>query len=553
MSCDGSMIGFVSIVLHWHIPYVRKSGEWPFGENWFFEALAETYIPLIAAVEELTEIGINPKMTFNITPVLLEQLSDEYMKEKFEKYLEEKISLIDKDLEKYADPELRKAILHVKKFYTWIKDKYGEYGGDIIAQLKKLQDNGFIEIITSAATHAYLPLLGCREAIDAQLDTGVRTYLKYFDKRPRGIWLPEMAYRPRGEWILPPDGRKVYREGIEEFLVRHGYKYFFVEYHVLEGGKHIATYPFPADLKYPAELEKKFIGETLRPYFLPVDGRDVAVFARNKSVSVQVWSADWGYPGDYWYREFHRVSPISGMKYWRITDKALPLIEKAPYDPEKALERVHAHADHFTDLLYKILKDFEERTGEKGIVVGAYDAELFGHWWYEGVKWLIEVYKRLSNFDITPITPNEYLDKYVETKHYVELPEGSWGLGGGHWTWWNDSNKWTWSHIHSAEEKMKELANIYRKNDLLDRIIEQAMRELHLMESSDWQFLITTGTAGNYPVKRFKEHVNRFNFLADLAFKINKGEKMSKEEEEKLKEIEEIDKVFTDLNPKIFL
>ncbi len=546
------MIGFISIVLHWHIPYVRKSGEWPFGENWLFEALAETYIPLLAAVEELAEIGINPKLTFNVTPVLLDQLSDEYLRKKFEKYLEERISLIEKDLSKYEDSDLRKAILHVREFYLKVREKYEEYGGDIVSRLKKLQEEGFIEVITSAATHAYLPLLGCEEAIDAQLDTGVRTYLKYFKRRPRGIWLPEMAYRPRGEWALPPEGRKVYRKGLESFLVRHGYEYFFVEYHVLEGGRHVATYPFPADLKYPIEEEKKFIGETLRPYFLLADKGEVAVFARNKSVSVQVWSADWGYPGDYWYREFHRVAPVSGMKYWRITDKSLPLREKAPYDPEKAMERVHVHAEHFTNLLLNILRDFYEKTGEKGIVVGAYDAELFGHWWYEGVRWLVEVYKRLGDADISPITPSEYLDEYVETKHYVELPEGSWGLGGGHWTWWNDSNKWTWTHIHSAEEKMKELAKMYGKDEFLDRVIEQAMRELHLMESSDWQFLITTGTAGDYPIKRFKEHAKRFNFLTELALKIKKGGKIGEDDVKRLEEIEEVDKVFTDINPRIF-
>ena len=547
------MKGFLSIVLHMHLPYVRKTGEWPFGETWFFEAMAETYVPLLMGVDELVKAGINPKITVNITPVLLEQLADDYLNHKFEEYLENKLSLIEKDLEKYHDKNLRNAIKYMHDFYQKVKNAYVErYKRDIIGRFKQLQEDGYIEVITSAATHAYLPLLSEEKAIKAQLDTGVKTYRKFFDRKPRGIWLPEMAYRPTGVWVLPPDGWKAYRRGLEYFLAQYGYEYFFIEYHMLEGGKHVATYPFPSDLKYPISEERKHIGETLRPYFLSTDYGDVAVFARNKAVSVQVWSADWGYPGDYWYREFHRVAPESGMKYWRITDKSLPMGEKMPYEPSKAMERVLAHAEHFVGLVEGLLANFSKKTGETGIVVGAYDAELFGHWWFEGIDWLVAVYKKLPNTGVSPITPSEYLDKHVEVKYYVKLPEGSWGLGGGHWTWWNDVNKWTWRDVHKAERKMKRISKLYGKSDLLDRVIRQAMRELHLLESSDWQFLMTTGTAGDYPIKRFKEHAARFNFLSDLVLKIANGESLENKEIDELRRIEELDNVFSDLNPRVY-
>ncbi|WP_461866550.1 1,4-alpha-glucan branching protein [Thermococcus sp.] len=497
------MKGYFTFVLHTHIPYVRKHGKWPFGEEWLYEAMAETYIPLLMELERLREKGINFQLVIGITPILAEQLSDGYVKSEFQKYMERKLKAMEEDLKSGKYDE--KAVSYMLKYFRDVYEYWKKIGGDIIGELRKLQDEGYIEIITSAATHGYLPLFLRDESIDGQLANGILTYEKHFGRKPRGIWLPECAYRPEGKWELP-HGRMVYREGLEKFLERHGLKFFFVESNLIDEG--------PVSRGYGEVTLTKTKKTTMRPYF--VKGSNVAVFARNRETGHQVWSAHYGYPGDFWYREFHKKAEKSGGQYWRITRKDGDLGDKEFYDPEKALERVEEHAKHFVSLVESLLKKHENRFKEKGIIVSPYDTELFGHWWFEGVKWLGRVLELMAEQDIKTIAISDYLENYEGERHEIELPEGSWGKDSNHSTWWNPEVEWMWEHVYKAEERMVALTSKYYGRDgHRDRILEQLGRELLLLESSDWPFLITTGQAKEYGKRRLLEHANAFHQLAN--------------------------------------
>ncbi|WP_456366424.1 1,4-alpha-glucan branching protein [Thermococcus sp.] len=523
------MGGYFTFVLHTHLPYVRKHGKWPFGEEWLYEAMSETYLPLLMELERLRASGVGFQLVINVTPVLAEQLADEYVKSEFESYLLRKMSLVEKDLEsgKYDRKAVLSNLEHFRKVYEYWK----AINGDIIGKLRELQDSGYIEVITSAATHGYLPLLGREESIRAQIGNGVLTYEKHFGRRPKGIWLPECAYRPGGEWELP-DGRTVKREGIEKFLEEFGLEYFIVESSLIDRGPVGKGY---GDIE-PYEGEKS----TLRPYW--IKGSGIAIFGRNRETGHQVWSAHFGYPGDFWYREFHRKAEESGGQYWRITGKDVDLGEKAFYDPDKARERVEEHARHFVSLVEGLLREFEEKTGEKGIIVSPYDTELFGHWWFEGILWLGRVLELMESRGIEPITLSKFLEGYSGERYEIEPPEGSWGANADHSTWWNPETAWTWEHVYRAEDRMVAVASrFYGRDALTDRAIEQLARELLILEASDWQFLISTGQAEEYAARRVLTHSRDFHRLAN---EIVRGVKTGDFNTGLLEELEERDNPF---------
>jgi len=267
---------------------------------------------------------------------------------------------------------------------------------------------------------------------------------------------------------------------------------------------------------------------TYRPYY--VGDSDVAAIGRNNRTGMQVWSADWGYPGDVDYREFHKKDGVSGMQYWRVTGPKLDLGEKDWYHPEWAAGKVTQHARHYAGLIEELLGQYAgENDGDFGIIASNYDTELFGHWWFEGITWLREVIRTLASSEtVALMTASEYLDAYPP-QDILSLPESSWGAGGTHFTWDNPDTRWMWEPIHAAERRMEALAERYpdfrRLADFrslgdfgsLSDVLNQVARELLLLQSSDWPFLVTTGQAREYAIERFQSHVERFNELAGLV------------------------------------
>ncbi len=519
--------GYFGLVLHGHMPYCKKSGVWPAGEEWLLEAMNETYIPMLNILRELKEKGIKTAITINITPILAEQLADEYMKQRFTEYMDALISRCKNDIERFKNHPKRKKIseFHLKNCIHVLDTFYHNYYRDVLGTFKWLQDEGMVELITCAATHGFLPLLESDSGIFSQIQLAVDTHKKYFNKEPKGIWIPECAYRPKEH----KNGK--FRESIDYWLNNSGLEYFFIDSHGILNAEMM-------------EQKNKIGLNTNFGYKLETG---VSVFGRNKKTSRQVWDAKIGYPGDPFYREFHKKDSESGFHYWRITDKTLKTDKKELYDIIMAQERVKFHANNFISIMEEELNAFINKYNKKGIIISPYDFELYGHWWMEGIDWLKKIFELISsNNNIEMITFSEYVSQYKDDFSIIKMKESSWGEGGHFQVWKNQEHAWIWPYISGS---IKELENVLKMNSNPTewelRILKQIARELLLMEGSDWPFLLYTRQAKEYANQRFHHHHQRFLKLIWAAKDFSDKSRINLKA---LEEIESIDSCFQDLN-----
>ena len=549
----GRPVGHLVLVLHTHLPWVIGHGRGPHGQDWLNEGAAECYLPILRVLDRIVEDGGSPRITIGITPVLSEMLASPKFRRDFPSYLDERRGLALRDREEFeaiGNPLAARLAASWEAFYEGATRDFGEtYGHDLLAAFSRLQEDGHIEVITSAGTHGYLPLLGRDESVEAQVQAGVSSYRRHFRRAPRGFWLPECAYRPATSWSRPTGAARTWnRPGLEDVLVRHGLRYFFVDTHLVAGGTPSGTYGELLEAQETAETRAATGLSPNDAHALATRGRKrIAVFARDPKSSVQVWSADYGYPGDGAYLEFHRKKGEGGLRYWRVTSRPLPLDDKAPYDPNAAAARARAHADHFVATVRETLRAHHRATGRTGVVVAPFDTELFGHWWFEGPVWLEAVLRGLHG-DVTPATASEYLLRSPPSS-MITLPEGSWGQGGGHGVWLNDDTRWIWDLVYRAEDafidQVREGAR--RRGNRGSRVLTQLARELLLLEASDWPFLVTTISARDYAEARVKFHTAAFDRLLALA-RTSVAGPMPKGDEEWLKELESLDSPFPDID-----
>ena len=552
-----------ALVLHTHLPMVVNHGRWPHGSDWLNEATFECYLPLLEVAHRLVGDGISPKWTLNLSPVLTEQLaSPEFQKELafYHENVRRACAEGREHFKKTGASEYLGLCDFWEEHYERMWELHRRIGGDIPGTFAELQRGGHVEIITCAATHGYLPLLSRDESIHMQLRTAVETHKRHFGVAPRGIWLPECAYRPRYEWT-PPTGRergghRRMRAGIEELLAAHGLEYFVADSHLVAAGEPVFLYrdyiPMRKETVEPSPAIP--VNEARSPYapyrVASRGGNGSAIaFIRDPKTTLQVWSRDHGYPGEYAYLEFHKKHFPGGLRFWRITDSKGDLGTKILYDPKLAAEKAGLQATHFAGLVRETSEAATKADGRPALICSPYDAELFGHWWFEGPVWLEHVARDMARAGVTPVTLGEALT-IVPPRATLSLPEGSWGEGGDHRVWLNRETEWTWDRVYSAEaEWVEHLAAGVGGHPDLARVLAQATRELLLLEASDWQFLITTGAARDYAERRVAEHYAEFKRLSEMANTLRGGEPLSVEAANTLRRLEREDFVFPDLDP----
>ena len=524
--------GYVSFVLHAHLPFIHHpESEDYLEEQWLFEAISETYIPLLTNFEMLVNEGVDFRITMSLTPPLMCMLANELLQKRYIKYLEQHIELAKKEISRTTYDE------RINKLSKYYFDRYSndlkifrdKYNCNLINGFKHFQDIGVLEIITCGATHGYFPILYTTEqTVKAQIAVGVQTYEKYLGRKPNGIWLPECGYVPEAD----------------KYLKEFGIKYIITESHGI-------LYADPAPL----------FG-TFAPIVSP---NGVIAFGRDLESSRQVWSSEIGYPGDFNYREFYRdigyetdydyIKPYiahngvrvhTGIKYHRITGKTE---YKDIYNIDWAKDSAEKQAGHFFDSRTAQIDYASNYTENPPIILCPYDAELYGHWWYEGPDWLYTLFKKIyyDKCDFDLITPSEYIDRYPQMQ--VSTPcRSSWGANGYSEVWLNQTNDYVHRHLHVAGDRMVELANLFPnepEDSLKRQALNQCARELLLAQSSDWLFIITNGTMVDYAKKRIKDHLGRFT---KLYYQI----KSNDVDENFLSSIQEKDCIFPDIDYHIY-
>jgi 1,4-alpha-glucan branching enzyme len=508
------------LALHSHLPYVLHHGRWPHGSDWLCEAAVDTYLPLLEALQGFERDGVAAPVTLGITPVLAAQLADPAFIAELEAFITQRLMACDAapaSLATTGDTELLPLVSFWRGRLTALRDVLHDADNDLISAFRGFEERGRLELISSAATHGFLPLLGRDESIRLQLATGRAEHRRLFGRDPTGCWLPECAFRPSGPWHPPGARARAYRRGTAEHLRDAGYRYFFVDAHLPQAGEYLGLYGEVAPGGEPREAvlhdavaraagehERTAVRSPYVAYRMPGAPRAPALSAlvRDPRSTPQVWSRHRGYPGDEWYLEFHKIRWPGGLKLWRVTGSGVDLGTKRRYEPAAARDRARAHAGHFAGVLGDIART--ETGGD--VIVAPFDTELFGHWWFEGVDFLADLYRALPGAAVRPVTARDHMAARP-ARATVRLGEGSWGANGDFSMWMNDQTAWTWQRLWPLEDAFWGVARRALGAGPRQRhVLEQAARSLLLAQSSDWQFIISTGAATDYAERRFAQH-----------------------------------------------
>jgi 1,4-alpha-glucan branching enzyme len=513
-----------ALALHTHLPYVLRHGRWPHGSDWLCEAAIDTYLPLLEQLQRLEAEEVSAPVTIGFTPVLANQLSSAEFVREFEAYLTQRLVTCDEapeSLKATGETALLPLVDFWRSRLLGLRRLYRDLDHDLLGAFRRLEAAGRLEIIGSAATHGFLPLLARDESIRLQLAVGRSEHRRLFGRLPSGCWLPECAYRPRGDWApLPGAPYRGIRRGIEEHISDAGFQYFFTDAHLAHAGQALGIYgEVTAGLeRFDVELadgQTKARGARSSversPYQAyrvtpPRYDRGVAAFVRDPQSSMQVWSRHHGYPGDEWYLEFHKIRWPGGLKLWRVSEPGSDLGWKRAYEPTRAQERARDHANHFAGLLGSLALGGEGRGAAGDIVVAPFDTELFGHWWFEGPDFIGGVYRALARQPgVTPVTASAHLAAHPP-KQALRLAVGSWGANGDFGMWLNPQTEWTWRRLWPLEQAFWDAAPQALGRPEAWPVLAQAARELLLAQSSDWQFMISTGAVADYAERRILEH-----------------------------------------------
>ncbi len=490
--------GCVALVLHAHLPFVRHPEHPTFlEERWLFEAITECYLPLLDVLDRQERDAVPARITLSLSPTLLAMLADPLLRQRFERHLDALVALSAQELERTrTEPAWHRCALLYRDRLTRARARFFDrWRRDLIGAFRGFAERGRLELATTAATHANLPLLGSVPAlVRAQIAVGAAEHLRHLGRAPRGFWLPECAYAP----------------GLDTALVAAGIRWTVLDTH---GLTHAAPQP---------------VHGVYAPVACP---SGLAAYGRDPESATAVWSAEGGYPGDPWYRDFHRdigfdlppdalgalasghgATP-TGLKYHRVTG---PGWQKEPYDPERARQRVHVHAEHFVAARRAQLEQLRESM-ERPIIVCPYDAELFGHWWFEGPDWLDAVLRALA---ASPGVRVGTLTEDLSARSAVQAvaPSAStWGARGHHDVWLNAATDWVYPDLDAAGTRLVGLCRSTPQEGLPRRALTQALRELLLAQASDWAFMMTGDTAAGYATRRTVEHLRACRVLCDAV------------------------------------
>jgi 1,4-alpha-glucan branching enzyme len=522
--------GSLAIVVQAHLPFVRHpEQEEVVEERWLYDAITETLIPLLEMLETLDHDRVPCRLTLSLSPALLGMLVDRLLRERYLRQLDRMVELAEKEERRTRGDGAfhRLAEFYLARFYRTRTVFLDEWQQDLVAAFRAYQERGLIDVIVAAATHPILPLLAVTPAaVRAQVEVAAAEYRRFFGRSAEGMWLPECAFEP----------------GIDVELARAGFRYFFVDTHGLAQATPRPVYGVYA----PVACES-----------------GVAAFGRDPESVRDLTDPEDGYPTDPWYRDVHRdlgydreydyIRPYlppsgqrlhTGIKYHRITGRGA---HKEPYDPERARARAQAHAGEFVTARVRQIEWLARNMDRPPIVVSAFEAELFGHWWFEGPTWLELVFRRIAALsEIDTATAGDDLARQPRVQRATPTAS-TWGAKGHREPWLSPSNDWIYRHLHATAERLHALCRRYPSADeRTRRALTQAVRELLLAQSSDWADLLSREGTADYAVRRLTDHVLR---CQRLCTEVEQGSV----DELRLAALESTDNIFPALDYRVLL
>jgi 1,4-alpha-glucan branching enzyme len=550
-------LGSLCIVLHGHLPYVLHHGSYPHGEAWLYEGATETYLPLLDMIGQCALMKARPAVTIGLTPVLLEQLAHERFKSGLVNYLNERMDRARQDrkeFEKSSQPHLAYLAGRWEEWFAGRLEHFQRISRDIPGEFAARRREGHIQILTSNATHAYMPLMLNDQSIRAQMSAGTGVSEKHLGFKPAGMWLPECAYRPHWEHWNPSvwfSGERD-RPGLEKFIAEAGVSHFFVDTHLITGASALGTLDhghFHSVTNEQVHWDtRRGWRDVLEPVGVVSEPQPPRCFAmgRHPRVSEQVWSGSIGYPGNGTYLEFHKKHGERGLRYWKVTNNKAGLGEKDMYYPDDVPGKIYENATHFCNVVREVLAEHRNRTGRPGVCVAPFDAELFGHWWFEGPQFLRDVILTLAHDpSVELLTAEEALAKHPADK-VMRLPEGSWGEKGNHSVWMNDRTSWMWEIEYRAEDRMLKLLRQLpcKTSEPVRQMMQRAGRELLLLQASDWPFVVHSKGAVDYGIQRLAGHATNFDRALDIAEHVAGGNAVTDLQKVELADMDAHDSIF---------
>ena len=523
--------GYLMVILHAHLPYVRHPEYDRFlEERWFFEAVTETYIPLIKFFDLLRDEGTPFKLTLSISPTLANMMEDPLLRSRCVRHLDMMIHLAEQECRRTRDwHDVNFLARMYKRLFEEARTTFVERCGTrLAAAFREFAESGHLELITCAGTHGFLPMLDSEpHAVRAQVFSAMHEHERIFGSKPKGMWVPECAYYP----------------GLDGVLAEAGVRYFVVDSHGIENAAPRPLFGVNAPVYCPS---------------------GVAAFGRHPTTSKLVWSSKVGYPADLTYREYYRdigydldddyldpfryaqgVRSPTGIKYHRITG---PGEDKHLYNPDWAAGTAYSHAQDFANRCRDQAHRSRRHMPFPSVIVSPYDAELFGHWWFEGPQWLYQLMREVAGGgDLELGTPGQYLATYP-IQQRATPSASTWGHKGYNVHWVNPSTEPIWPPLHEAAARMRQTVENhppFEVDDLEDRVLRQAGRELMLAQSSDWPFMITKGHSSQYAHRRIGDHLNRFHDLLN-------GLDRKQVDQPRLEAFEQMNALFPELDYRLF-
>lgn len=494
---------FVNLTLNAHLPYIRPLEDERFlEEDWYYEAVVESYLPLVRMFNKLIKDNVSFRITLVLSPSLVEMMKDRFLTDRLLEYIDSHIELGEKELKRLKnEPKVYKVAEEILEMYKLAKKEIEEeYNYNILSPFQTLNEDQKIEIITTASTYAFLPLYESKPSLlTSSFVTAMKVHFDNFKGYPSGLWLPECGYFPTLDAILKKDVLE------SKYFTLSSTAFSFSESYPKRGNY--------APVKTPSGL-----------YAFALDGALMSFV--NSSLT--------GYPGDDDYREFYRDigydlprnyvgkylhnkehGGFTGYKYYAVSGKKA---EKDIYERDKAMYKVKLHSENFISNIIEKKNKVQPLIDRPPIFNLAFDAELFGHWWKEGVDWLESVLRLIDKSDeLKTVTGSDYIKEYPEAEvfspTFSSLADGTYS-----YPYLDGNNNKIQRLIFNALDKVQDLTTRFRTeiNSVKLRYLNQAVRDALLLCASDWPKILHNNSCPSYAEKRINEHLTNIDKICEL-------------------------------------